>query len=96
MVFFPCRWAITVHFLTGPAARDAAINVERFRNTEHLRPILHRSGIEGSMWCDLVWNFKRYFGRCAGSPTSLQSSAVAQNRHWLRGQRAAKLCFTGN
>jgi hypothetical protein len=33
-------------------------------------------GIEGNMWCDLVWNFKRYFGRCAGTPTSLHSTAT--------------------
>lgn len=59
-----------------------------------LRPILQRLGIEGSMWCELVWNFKRYFGRCAGSPGSLQTTAATQNRHWHRGQRAAKSCFT--
>ncbi len=36
-------------------------------------PILSRLGIEGSMWCDFVWNFKKYFGGRAGSPKSLKS-----------------------
>ncbi len=33
-----------------------------------LAPILQRIGIESSMWCDLVWNFKKYFGKSAGRP----------------------------
>ena len=67
---------------------------KRGKIPEQLGPILERLGIEGSMWCDLVWNFKRYFGRCAGSPRSLQTTAATQNRHWHRGQSAAKSCFT--
>ncbi len=58
-----------------------------------LQSILSRLGIEGSMWCDLVWNFKRYFGRSAGSPASLQADAARRGRHWTRGQRAAAVCF---
>lgn len=58
-----------------------------------LQPILSRLGIEGSMWCDLVWNFKRYFGRSAGRPSSLSEDARRIDRHWTRGQRSAASCF---
>ncbi len=37
-----------------------------------LAPILQRIGIDSSMCCDLVWNFKKYFGKNAGRPASLQ------------------------
>jgi REP element-mobilizing transposase RayT len=56
-------------------------------------PILQRLGIEGSMWCDLVWNFRRYFSGVAGSPESLRNSAAESGRHWHRGQRRAATCF---
>jgi hypothetical protein len=59
----------------------------------HLAPILSRLGIDGSMWCDLVWNFKRYFGRTVGSPSSLQADASRRGRSWSWGQRAAADCF---
>ena len=61
---------------------------------EKLQPILKRLGIEGSMWRDLVWNFKRYFGRSAGSPESLKADAAQREQAWSRGQRAAAACFT--
>lgn len=55
--------------------------------------ILQRIGIESSMWCDLVWNFKRYFGRSAGRPSSLRDDAQRSGHRWCRGQRAASACF---
>ncbi len=58
-----------------------------------LAPILQRIGIESSMWCDLVWNFKKYFGKSAGRPASLQSEAERSGRAWCRGQRSAAGCF---
>jgi len=62
---------------------------------KELAPILQRIGIEGSMWCDLVWSFKKYFGRssAAGSPQSLRSAAKQNGRHFTRGQRSVKGCF---
>jgi hypothetical protein len=57
-------------------------------------PILSRLGIESGMWCDLVWNFKKYFGRNAGSPASLKEAAADSGRHWSRSQRAAQPCFS--
>ncbi len=43
-----------------------------------LQGTLESLGIESSMWRDLVWNFKRYFGRasCAGSPESMAADAA--------------------
>lgn len=57
--------------------------------------ILLEIGIDGKMWCDLVWNFKKYFGRgsAAGSPKSLKESAQNRNRKFSPGQNAAAGCF---
>ncbi len=51
-----------------------------------LQSILSRLGIEGSMWCDLVWNFKRYFGRtpaarpaCKPTPPAEAATGPAAN-----------------
>ena len=62
---------------------------------EDLSPILARIGIDAQMWCDLVWNFKKYFGRgsAAGSPDSLKKSAAQRNRKFSPGQNAASACF---
>jgi REP element-mobilizing transposase RayT len=60
-----------------------------------LEPILTKIGIDGKMWCDLVWNFKKYFGRAssAGSPNSVKESALDRNRKFAHGQKAAANCF---
>ena len=60
-----------------------------------LDPILKRIGIDGRMWVDLVWNFKKYFGGggAAGSPQSLKESAARRDRKFARGQNAAACCF---
>jgi hypothetical protein len=60
-----------------------------------LAPILERIGIEGKMWCDLVWNFKRYFGRsrALGRPEKLQQEAEKSKHRWIHGQRKAAECF---
>jgi hypothetical protein len=58
-----------------------------------LQPIMARLGIDGSMWQDLVWNFKKYFGKSAGRPASLQGEAERNGRAWSRGQRSASACF---
>jgi REP element-mobilizing transposase RayT len=59
-----------------------------------VEPILKRLGIDGSMWLDLVWGFKKYFtGSAAGSPESMQAHAVENHRRWRRGQRAVRKVF---
>ena len=61
----------------------------------NLAPILQRIGIDGTMWTDLVWNFKKYFGKGSGvgKPSSLREYATSHDRHYVRGQRASSVCF---
>ena len=66
---------------------------KRGKIPESLKPILARLGICGEMWSDLVWNFRKYFGRRAGTPDHLREEAASCDRHWHRGQRAARPCF---
>jgi len=55
-------------------------------------------GIESSMWRDLVWNFKRHFGRSsrAGSPEAMSEDAAKNQKAWYPGQRRARACFTSS
>ncbi len=63
---------------------------------EKLRGILGALGIEASMWRDLVWNYKRYFGRstCAGSPDAMSADAARSGKRHRSGQRLVRECFT--
>jgi len=72
-------------------------SVQKAEIPSDLDPILKRIGIDGRMWCDLVWNFKKYFGRgsVVGSPSSMKESASQRNRNFARGQNAASCCFIG-
>jgi len=72
-------------------------SVQKAEIPSDLDPILKRIGIDGRMWCDLVWNFKKYFGRgsAAGGPKSMKESASQRNRKFARGQNAASCCFIG-
>ncbi len=71
------------------------VSVQKAEIPSDLDPILRRIGIDGRMWCDLVWNFKKYFGRgsAAGSPASMKESASQRNRNFARGQNAVAGCF---
>ncbi|MCO8121559.1 hypothetical protein NHH03_07415 [Stieleria sp. TO1_6] len=62
---------------------------------QRLQAILTRLGIDLSMWRDLVWNFKRYFGKscCAGSPNGMASFAKSTGRRWAKGHRTVSECF---
>jgi REP element-mobilizing transposase RayT len=61
-----------------------------------LEPILKRIGIEGSMFANMVWSFRRYFGRgnAIGAPDSLREIATERGRSFIHGQRMAARCFT--
>ena len=63
---------------------------------EKLRSILEGLGIEASMWRDLVWDYKRYFGRstCAGSPQAMSADAQRSGKHHRSGQRMVRECFS--
>jgi hypothetical protein len=58
--------------------------------------ILRKLGIADGMWCDLVWNFKKYFGRSrgAGSPDNMREDAVSHSLSFQPGQKMARECFT--
>ena len=62
-----------------------------------LRGVMSRLGIDLSMWREMVWNWKRYFGRsrCAGSPESMANHAREHSHQWCRGQAAVRECFVG-
>jgi hypothetical protein len=76
-------------------SRHRAGCLEQPKLPKDLMPILQKIGIDGKMWCELVWNFKKYFGRgsAAGSPQSLKESAKARNRKFAPGQNLAAECF---
>ena len=60
-----------------------------------LQPILERIGIDGSMWCDFVWKYSKYFGKAqaAGRPESMKAEASKQGRIWLKGQKSTQALF---
>lgn len=55
-----------------------------------LAGLLTSLGIEAGMWRDLVWHFKKYFGRCScvGSPAAMAADAERTGKRWHRGQKA--------
>ncbi|MEM7477947.1 MAG: hypothetical protein AAF483_23415 [Planctomycetota bacterium] len=69
---------------------------ERSKVPPRLAEAVAKLGIDLTMWCDLVWNFKRYFGRssCAGSPDSMSAYADSHSRQWSRGQASVAECFS--
>jgi REP element-mobilizing transposase RayT len=60
-----------------------------------LRRTLASLGIDASMWRELVWNYRKYFGRssCAGSPAAMAADAERTGHRWHHGQRASRECF---
>ncbi len=63
-----------------------------------LAPILQRLGIEGSMWSELVWNYKRYFGKSssAGRSDRMKQHASAHSKAFSPGQKMVEKCFAQN
>ena len=76
-------------------SRQRAGSLEKAVVPKALEPILTRIGINGSMFIDLVWNFKKYFGRgnSAGSPNRMKENAESRGRKFSHGQRSAANCF---
>lgn len=58
-------------------------------------PMLKRLGIDPETWCELVWGFKKIFGRSrgAGSPERMIEMAANEGRSFLHGQNKARACF---
>jgi len=62
-----------------------------------LSGLLSSLGIDASMWRDLVWHFKKYFGRCScvGSSVGMAADAERTGKRWHRGQKSARaFCLT--
>jgi hypothetical protein len=56
-----------------------------------VEPILKKLGIDGSVWIDLVWSFKKYFqGSVAGLPETMAEHAKQHNHRWRRGQGSVR------
>jgi len=57
--------------------------------------LLARVGIEADRWLELVWDFKRLFGRsrAAGHPRSLRNEAARRGKSWYHGQSKAAVYF---
>jgi len=55
-------------------------------------------GIADGMWCELVWNFKKYFGRSrgAGSPDKMREDAVSHSLSFQPGQKITRECFANS
>jgi len=72
------RWTAqdSVHAANGP-------------DHETAQTVLSGLGIDGEMWRDVVWNFKKYFGHstCAGRGESMAEHAQQHGKRWHRGQR---------
>lgn len=60
-----------------------------------LASVLSSFGIDSEKWRDLVWNFKKYFGRssCVGSPASMAKDAERTGKRWHSGQRMTASLF---
>jgi len=54
-----------------------------------------RLGMDASMWRDLVWDYKRYFGKssCAGRSESMAADAQRLGKRFHHGQRRMRECF---
>jgi hypothetical protein len=53
--------------------------------------ILKRLRIEGSMWIDLVWRYKKYFtGECGGQTGDAFKHAQEHQHRWRRGHGAVR------
>jgi hypothetical protein len=78
-------------YWTGRQGRDDKSG----KITNDYAPILAKLGIAEGMWCDLVWNYKRYFGksRGPGSPDRMREGAILGVRKFQPGQKLVQKCF---
>jgi len=67
-----------------------ALNMGKKVIPKNLQPVLRGMQLDGEMLCDMVKNFKKYFGRGsdAGMSGSMKEHAANHNRHFIPGQRA--------
>jgi len=88
--FLQIRWADYLQLLNWTAKQGVDGVVAEV--PKMLATLLGSLGIDSSMWRDMVWHFKKYFGRstCIGSPVAMEEDAKKSGKRWHRGQRAAR------
>ena len=59
----------------------------------HLAPILQRLKINENNWIEGIEHYGSYFYRVVGALHRLKEECTKQGRHWLKGQRAAKMLY---
>jgi hypothetical protein len=93
--YLPMSHADYIKLLTWTAKNRSSID-KRAQVPGDMRPILTSLGIDASMWSDLVWNYKKYFGRSSssGSPEKMKSNAASHSKRFTPGQRRAQACFS--
>ncbi|MBX3416079.1 MAG: hypothetical protein KF851_19070 [Pirellulaceae bacterium] len=94
--FLNLAWQDYLELLRWTAVQGA--DFAQRKVPKKLGDVLRSVGIEASMWRDLVWNYKKYFGRsgCAGSPAAMNADAARHNRSWYQGHRQASECFASS
>jgi hypothetical protein len=91
--FLNVGWREYIELLRWTAKQRISEMAEAVPNS--LSQVLGQLGIDATMWRDLVWNFKKYFGKssCAGSPQSMSSDSQKNGLRWHRGQAQIRQCF---
>ncbi len=91
--FLTISWAEYESLLRWTASKRST--KEGTQITETMASVFRTLGIQPAAWNDLVWNFKRYFGRSsrAGSTRSMVNAAKKDGKHWYRGVRSTEHCF---
>jgi hypothetical protein len=76
---------------SGPGGRQRRDDKKGIITAEHAT-ILAKLGFAAGIWCDLVWNFKRYFGgsRGPGSSDRMREESISDVRKCRPGQK--KVC----
>jgi hypothetical protein len=69
-----------------------ALNMGKKVIPKNLQPVLRGMQLDGEILCDMVKNFKKYFGRgsAAGMSGSMKEHAANHNRLFIPGQRAIR------
>jgi hypothetical protein len=69
-------------------AKDPTLDADG-QDREIPHTVLQQIGIDGDLWRDVVWNFKKYFGHssCAGKSNAMAEHARQNGKRWHRGQR---------
>jgi REP element-mobilizing transposase RayT len=91
--FLHLRWEDYLQLLNWTAKQS--IDGVASEVPARLATVLTSLGIDSTMWRDMVWHFKKYFGRstCIGSPAAMEADAKKSGKQWHRGQRAARSLY---